>query len=181
MKISNETVTSKTLEHLLQATLVWVLLGRIFFEYNHNEDFWILDNVGFSGVRLFGTLSIWNLTSGTLSNEEYETLLYRLNQGPATHGNTSDVIATAGSAWDQISRNNLSKETHAHMERAKKLRALTFSLIDLDNNQIFKDKKKMNIIKNLCKDLVILKPDKGNGIVLIKATEYCTSVETVSR
>ena len=34
------------------------------------------------------------------------------------------------------------------MERAEKnLRALTFNLIDLYNNQIPKDKKKMNIIK----------------------------------
>ena len=48
------------------------------------------------------------------------------------------------------------------MERAKNsLRALAFNLIDLDNNQIFKDKKKINIIKNLRKDFVLLKPDKG--------------------
>ena len=32
-------------------------------------------------------------------------------------------------------------------------------------------------MKNLRKDFVLLKPDKGNGIVLIKATEYYTSVE----
>ena len=64
------------------------------------------------------------------------------------------------------------------MERAKNsLRALAFNLIDLDNNQTFKDKKKKNIIKNLCKDFVLLKHDKRKGIALIKATEYYTSVE----
>ena len=63
------------------------------------------------------------------------------------------------------------------MERAKNLlKALAFSLIDLDNNQIFKNKKKINI-KNLCKDFVLLKPDKGNGAVLIKALEYYSSLD----
>ena len=57
---------------------------------------------------------------------------------------------------------NICKETHSHTERVKNsLRALAFNLIDLDNNQIFKDKKKINIIKNLRKDFVLLKPDKG--------------------
>ena len=66
------------------------------------------------------------------------------------------------------------------MEKAKNsLRALAFNLIDLDNNQIFKDKKKVNIIKNLRKDLVLFKSDKGNGIVLIKGTEYYTSLEKI--
>ena len=42
-----------------------------------------------------------------------------------------------------------------------------FSLINLDNCRIVKDKKKLEVIKNLCKELVILKSDKGNGTVLI--------------
>ena len=64
------------------------------------------------------------------------------------------------------------------MERAKNLLiALAFDLIDLDNNQIFQDKKEMNIIKNFRKDFILWKSDKGNGTVLIKVTEYYTSVE----
>ena len=111
---------------------------------------------------------IWNFTSRTLSNEKYDVLRYGLNHGLTTHQNTSDIIATAESVWDQISRQSLCKETDSHMKRAKNsLGALAFNLIDLDNNQIFKDKKKINIIKNLRKDFILLKPDKGNGIVLI--------------
>ena len=53
------------------------------------------------------------------------------------------IIATAQSVWDQISSNNPCKETHVHIERAKNLlRALAFNLVDLYNNQIFKDKEK---------------------------------------
>ena len=62
---------------------------------------------------------IWNLTSRALSNEEYEVLRYGLNHGLATHQNTSDIIATAEPVWDQISRQNLCKETHSHIKRAK--------------------------------------------------------------
>ena len=121
---------------------------------------------------------IQNLTARTLSSEEYEVLRHGLKDGLATHENASGIIATAESVWDQISRQNISKETHVHIERAKNsLRALAFNLTDLHNNQIFKDKNKINIIKNLRKDFVQLKPNKRNGIVLIKATEYYTSVE----
>ena len=62
---------------------------------------------------------IWNLTATNLSSEEYEVLRYGLNHGLATHQNTSDIIATAESVWDQISRQNLCKETHSHIKRAK--------------------------------------------------------------
>ena len=55
-------------------------------------------------------------------------------------------------------------------------RTLPFNLIDLDNNQTFKDKNKINILKNLRKDFFLLKTDKGNGIVLIKTTEYYSSL-----
>ena len=75
----------------------------------------------------------------------------------------------------QANTQNLCKETHAHMEIAKNLlRPLAFNLIDLHNIQIFKDKKKINIIKNLWTDF---EPDKGNGTVVIRATEYYTSIE----
>ena len=62
------------------------------------------------------------------------------------------------------------------MERAKDLlRAWVINLMNLGNNQTLKDKKKINITKNLRKDFFILKPNRGNGIVLIKATECYTS------
>ena len=105
---------------------------------------------------------------------KYKVLRYGLNHGLATHQNTSDIIATAESVWDQISRQSLCKETHSHMERT-----LPFNLIDLDNNQIFKDKNKINILKNFRKDFFLLKTDKANGIVLIKTTEYYSSLGNI--
>ena len=54
---------------------------------------------------------------------------------------------------------------------------MAFSLIDLENKQIFKDKKKLDIIKNLRKELVIVKTDKGNGMVLLDANDYYNGFE----
>ena len=113
---------------------------------------------------------ISNLTLQTLWNDEYQVLRYGLNHGLETHQKETDIPANAKSIWDQINKNSVCKESNDHVERAKNsLRAMAFSLIDLENKQFFKDKKKLEIIKNFRKELVILKPDKGKGIVLLNA------------
>ena len=64
------------------------------------------------------------------------------------------------------------------MERARNFwRAWAFNLIDLDNSQILKDKKKINFIRNLRKYFVLLKPNKGREIFLIKAAAYYSFLE----
>ena len=71
-------------------------------------------------------------------------------------------------------------ESHYHVERKKiSLQALAFNIIYFDNNQVYKDKRKLEIIKNLRKELVILKPDKGNGVVLVRTIDYYTVVENL--
>ena len=115
---------------------------------------------------------IWNLTSRILSNEEYQILSYGLNHGIATNLKESGTLASAESVCDQISRNNICKESHYHVERAKNsLESLAFNLIDFGKNQVYKDKRKLEIIKNLWKELVILKLDKRNGAVLVRTID----------
>ena len=70
------------------------------------------------------------------------------------------------------------KDNYHSIIRAKIcLRALTFNLIDLDNQKVFKDKWKLQVIKELRKDTVILKPDEGNGIVKTGKTDYYESLD----
>ena len=59
------------------------------------------------------------------------------------------------------------------------LRSYTFNLIDIDEKNIFKDASKVKIIKHLGKTLVIMKPDKGNGIVLLNKEDYTNSMENL--
>ena len=54
---------------------------------------------------------------------------------------------------------------------------LAFNHIDLDNRKVFKDKKKLQVIKELRKDIVILKPDKNNGLVVIDTSGYYESLD----
>ena len=54
---------------------------------------------------------------------------------------------------------------------------MSSSLLDFDAQQITKDKSKITMTNNLLKDEVILKPDKGNGIVLLDFNDYRTSVK----
>ena len=63
----------------------------------------------------------WNLILRTLSNYEYQVLRYGLNLGLATHQKETDILANAGSIWNQINRNNVCKESNNHVERANNL------------------------------------------------------------
>ena len=132
------------------------------------------------GVKENPNNTIWNLTTRVLSNEEYQVLCYGLNHGLATYQKQNDILASVETVWDQINKKNICKETQNHIERAKNsLRALAFSFIDLDNYEVFKNKRKLAAIKNLRKKLVILKPDKGNRIALIGTNEFYIMVENL--
>ena len=112
---------------------------------------------------------ICNLTSEILSNEECRILRYYLNHGIVTKLKESDILASDESVWDQISKDNICKESHYNVERAKNsLKPLAFNLIDFDNKQVYKDKTKLEIIKNLRQELATLKPNKGKSMLLFE-------------
>ena len=49
----------------------------------------------------------------------------------------------------------------------------------MDSKQLIQDKCKINILNNLLKDLVLLKPDKGNRIDLVDCLVYINSVKQI--
>ena len=64
------------------------------------------------------------------------------------------------------------------MERLKNsLRAFTLNILDIDDKNVYLDFKKLKVTKNLRKGVTILKPDKGNGVVLINNIDYYQSLE----
>ena len=70
------------------------------------------------------------------------------------------------------------KENFSSIQRAKNsIRAISFNLLDLDDQQITEDKSKITMINNLLKDVVILNLVKGNGIMLLDINDYRTSVK----
>ena len=47
----------------------------------------------------------------------------------------------------------------------------------MDNQKVFKDKGKIQVIKEPRKDTVIVKPDKGNSVAVIDTTDYYESLD----
>ena len=82
------------------------------------------------------------------------------------------MIAIAENIWDQIEQKGL-RNHFMKRERVKTaLRAFTYSYIDIYNKQYSHDKKKINIIKQLRDKYMILKLNKGNGVVLMNKADY---------
>ena len=116
--------------------------------------------------------------SRTVNNEENKMFTYGLNHGIAVSGKQNDILASNEALWDHLERNKCLKDNFRSIQRAKNsIRAMSFSLLDMDSKQLAKDKNKINILNNLFKDLVLLKPDKGNGIVLVDSLDYRNSVK----
>ena len=49
------------------------------------------------GIKENPNNTIWNLTSRTLSNDEYQVLRYGVNHGLASHQKETDILANAES------------------------------------------------------------------------------------
>ena len=61
----------------------------------------------------------------------------------------------------------------------KIIRSYAFNLIDIDDKNIVNDANKIKIIKYVGKTLVIMKLDKGIGIVLLNKEDYTNSMENL--
>ena len=57
---------------------------------------------------------------------------------------------------------------------------MSFSLLDIDNKQLVRNKNKINMLINLLKDVVLLKPDKGYGIVPVDCLDYKNLFKQIS-
>ena len=133
------------------------------------------------GTRPNPNKIIINLTDTQLTNEQYSALQYGLKYCIATQPKDSDLIASAESIWEQINSHGWLKDGFNTAERAKNsLRAFVFNVLDLDNRRIRADSKKIQAIKDLLADNAILKPDKGEGVVIISRADYKASMDSTS-
>ena len=130
------------------------------------------------GIYPNSSVPITNLCSRALTNDEYETLQYGLKHGIAIKPKDNEISAIAEDIYDQIDKKGLCKENQISIQRLKNSwQAFTFNILDVDDKKVYSDFKKLKVIKNLWKDVAILKPDKGNGALLINNVHYYQSIE----
>ena len=119
---------------------------------------------------------ITNLSGRILSDIEVEILKCGLIHGIATRPSEPEMMVIAENIWDQIENNGLC-ENLMKKERGKTaLHAFTYSHVDIFDMQ-FLHKNKTKVLKQFRQGCVILKPDKGNGIVIINKTEYNLAIK----
>ena len=71
-------------------------------------------------------------------------------------------------------KSKIKKDPRSIQKARNSIRAFTFNVLDIEDKRIYKDSRNIKLIKNLKKDVAILKPDKGNGVVIIDISDYRT-------
>ena len=110
--------------------------------------------------------------------DEIEILKVGLKHGLLIRPRESEMIVIMEDIYDQILQHNILKDDHIfkHSEQTA-LKAFTYNYLDLDIKGLFNDKKKIKTLQNLREKCMILKPEKGQGTVLINKTGYYSSLE----
>ena len=122
---------------------------------------------------------ITNLSDVTLSSEEIEVLEFGLKHGIATTPSESEMFVVVEDMFAQISKLKSFKHQTSEERIKTALKSFTFQYLDIDEKQTWQDKKRIKIIRRLHEQVVILKPDKGQGVVLINKKDYVKSMETL--
>ena len=113
-----------------------------------------------------------------LTEKEVPVLKYGLKHVLLAWPKESEMNVIVEDIWDQILQNNVLKEDHISKRRLQTaLRAFCYNYLDIDCKEFGFDQKRINTIRNLQDKYMILKPDKGQGVVLIKKSDYQQSME----
>ena len=111
-----------------------------------------------------------------LTEGEYDILRYGLKNGLAIRPPKNDILVYVEDIWEQIYKTNICNNNfHSKSKIKNALRGLDFNLINIEDSRICKDTNHIKVIKQLREDVATLKPDKGNGVVLLNNKDYTTS------
>ena len=121
-----------------------------------------------------------NIIKDTLTHEEESILRFGLKHNLATRPNESQIIATAESIWEQLQRQNALPHSFIKQQKIKNsIQALACNFLNFDDKRLSVDNKRIKLLKHLHERYAILKPEKGNGVVLIKKDDYKICMTTL--
>ena len=79
--------------------------------------------------------------------------------------------------WEEIHKVNICNNNfHSKSKIKNVLRGMAFNFINIEDSRIYKDANHIKVIKQLIKDVAILKTVKGSDVVLINNKDYTTSI-----
>ena len=124
------------------------------------------------GIKKNPNTSITNLTDMELTESELSVLKYGLKHRLLTRPKESEMVAIAENISDQVSRNDVLKENHISKHRLQiALKAFTYNCLDIDYKEFDFVQTRNNTTRNLQDQCMILKPDKEQGVNLIKKSD----------
>ena len=123
---------------------------------------------------------ILNLSGETLSQEEINVLNLGLKYGIALRPKEEDIIPITEAFYSKLMDMKIIKENHMSGERIKNaLRSFAYNTLEIENKRYFTDSKILKTIRNLKERMIIVKPDKGQGVVLLRKSDYIESLENI--
>ena len=125
---------------------------------------------------------ITNLTNTDLTDEEVSILNFGLKHGLLLRPKENEMIAVIEGVWNHISRQDILKDNHISKSRVQTaLRTFTYNYLDIESRDYQLDQKKIRVLRNLKERFAILKPDKGQGVVLLSKDTYTNTAERISK
>ena len=125
---------------------------------------------------------ITNLMNTDLTDEEVSILNFGLKHGLLLRPKENEMIAVMENVWNKISRQDILKDNHISKSRVQAaLGAFTYNYLDIESRDYQLDQKKIRVLRNLKERFAILKPDKGQGVVLLSKDTYTNTVERISK
>ncbi|KXJ12144.1 hypothetical protein AC249_AIPGENE28616 [Exaiptasia diaphana] len=101
-----------------------------------------------------------------------------LKHSLAKHPSEAHMVSIMEDVWHQIRKLKVINCNNFLYQKIKTtLRMFTYGYLDLPDKQFDIDRKRIRTNKNLRKKCVLLKPDKGQGVVLLKKADYTSSME----
>ena len=125
--------------------------------------------------------NIVNLADIVLTDAEKDVLCRGLKFGIPPSIHKESIYAEFELAWQQIAKTKLPKDNELECKATLSSLAHRFANSRMDRTGFRLNREHNNAIKNLKKrsDVIITKPDKGNGVVLLERSDYVDKMEMI--
>ena len=122
--------------------------------------------------------TITSLSDVELGNEEVSLRKLGLKHGLLIRPKESEMITIMDDTYNKIVRQNVMKDDNISKHRIQTaLKSFTYTCLDLDFKIFGIDQKRIRILRNLRNRCMILKPYKGQGIVINNKKDYFQSLD----